>query len=272
MSVSNTSEQWWDERILITAKTYPIPHAKHHETVCTAGINENGEWRRLWPIPFRHLSGPQQFRKYEWIEARIRKQGSDRRKESHVVDPDHLRATGEVVGPERNWQRRRDLILRWQAASLEELSARYEEDLTSMGVFRPREFGGLKITWRDKPHWSRELQNKTEQGILWASVPSLRPLPFQLHLEYRCDSPRCPGHEQSIMDWEMGARYWTEFERNPDEQVAAEATQKAFSEFFTAGFDTWLHVGTLGPVWKSWVIIGLLRPKAAAQTSLFEYV
>jgi hypothetical protein len=74
------------------------------------------------------------------------------------------------------------------------------------------------------------------------------------------------------MDWEMGARYWTEFERNPDERIAAEATKKAFSDFFTAEFDTWLHVGTLGPVWNSWVIISVFRPKAAAQASLFEYV
>ena len=31
---------------------------------------------------------------------------------------------------------------------------------------------------------------EVEQGVLWASAPSLHPLPFQLHLEYRCCS-RC---------------------------------------------------------------------------------
>jgi hypothetical protein len=45
------------ERILILAKTYPSPSAKHTETSCVAGINEAGEPRRLYPVPFRLITG-----------------------------------------------------------------------------------------------------------------------------------------------------------------------------------------------------------------------
>ncbi|MDF1814754.1 MAG: hypothetical protein P1V20_21290, partial [Verrucomicrobiales bacterium] len=44
------------ERILITVKTYPTLSTKYAELVCTAGVNENGEWRRIYPIQFRQLA------------------------------------------------------------------------------------------------------------------------------------------------------------------------------------------------------------------------
>ena len=53
------------EQILILAKTYPSPSAKHIETSCVAGINRNGEMRRLYPVPFRLLQGRQQLKKWQ---------------------------------------------------------------------------------------------------------------------------------------------------------------------------------------------------------------
>lgn len=41
------------------------------ELVCTAGVNESGDWRRLYPIRFRMLYDEQQYRKFQWIEADI---------------------------------------------------------------------------------------------------------------------------------------------------------------------------------------------------------
>ena len=35
------------ERILITVKTYPVLSRKYAELVCTAGVTEAGEWRRV---------------------------------------------------------------------------------------------------------------------------------------------------------------------------------------------------------------------------------
>jgi hypothetical protein len=40
------------ERILVTVRTYPNLSTKYIETVCTGGINDKGEWRRLYPVPF----------------------------------------------------------------------------------------------------------------------------------------------------------------------------------------------------------------------------
>jgi hypothetical protein len=61
------------ERILITVKTYPTLSRKHGETVCTAGIREDGSWVRLYPVPFRRLDEQEQYRKFDWIELNMRK-------------------------------------------------------------------------------------------------------------------------------------------------------------------------------------------------------
>jgi len=43
------------KKVYIVVKTYPTISKKYSEIVCTAGILENGDWIRLYPIPFRKL-------------------------------------------------------------------------------------------------------------------------------------------------------------------------------------------------------------------------
>ena len=45
------------DRILVTVKTYPELSKTYGETVCTAGLREDGTWVRLYPVPFRRLEG-----------------------------------------------------------------------------------------------------------------------------------------------------------------------------------------------------------------------
>jgi len=64
--------------------TYPHPSEGHRELVCTAGITENREWVRLYPIDYRYRPHGQQFHKYQWIDVELgeRGAGNDRRIES----------------------------------------------------------------------------------------------------------------------------------------------------------------------------------------------
>jgi hypothetical protein len=43
----------FDTKILILCKTYPSPSGKYTETTCVAGMDENGNLMRLFPVPFR---------------------------------------------------------------------------------------------------------------------------------------------------------------------------------------------------------------------------
>lgn len=60
-------------RILILCKTCPSPSAKYSETSCVAGMDENGQLIRLYPVPFRLIENDKQFKKWQWISARLEK-------------------------------------------------------------------------------------------------------------------------------------------------------------------------------------------------------
>ena len=65
------------QRILILCKTYPSPSARYVETSCVAGMAEDGRLVRLFPVPFRLVEDDQQFKKWQWITARIRRAQDD---------------------------------------------------------------------------------------------------------------------------------------------------------------------------------------------------
>lgn len=43
------------KKILIVVKTYPTRSKKYQELVCTAGLDEKGNWYRIYPIPTKTL-------------------------------------------------------------------------------------------------------------------------------------------------------------------------------------------------------------------------
>ena len=95
------------ERILITVKTYPTLSRKYGETVCTAGVREDGSWVRIYPVPFRRLGEGEQYKKYDWIECDLRKSTSDPRPETyHPKDLKRIQTVGHV-GSRDNWRERR---------------------------------------------------------------------------------------------------------------------------------------------------------------------
>jgi len=49
------------KKVLITVKTYPTISGKYDELVCTAGFTKEGEWIRIYPIPFRKKSYGEQL-------------------------------------------------------------------------------------------------------------------------------------------------------------------------------------------------------------------
>ena len=76
------------ERILITVKTYPTLSRKYGETVCTAGVREDGTWVRLYPVSFRRLDELDQYSLFGWVEARLKRNQSDPRPETfRPIDP-----------------------------------------------------------------------------------------------------------------------------------------------------------------------------------------
>src|SRR5262245_42397218 len=101
------NDPWSTSEVLITVRTYPVPSRKSIEVSCTAGITREGEWVRLYPVPWRLLSSEKRFRKYQWISARVRNATSDPRVESRRIDEESIQILSQPLSSERQWALRR---------------------------------------------------------------------------------------------------------------------------------------------------------------------
>ena len=75
-------------KLLITVATYPLPSSSYDELVCTAGVTEEGNWIRIYPVPLKFINGLRRegvvkSYKYTWIELNLRKRTDDTRPESY---------------------------------------------------------------------------------------------------------------------------------------------------------------------------------------------
>ena len=117
------------ERVVVLVKAVPNPSKTHGETVCCAGVTLTREWRRLFPVRFRHLGGEQQFRRWQWVSYRAGPSRDAPRRESRRVHEESL-ATGEVM-PEGE---RAGFLDRLVGTGLAEATARGD----SLALVRPR--------------------------------------------------------------------------------------------------------------------------------------
>src|SRR6266496_3452236 len=132
------------KRALIVVRTYPVPVPLGIESSCTAAITENGEWLRLFPVPWRLLPSDQRFRKYQQVELRIRKASDDARHESYNLNPDDgIRVLSE---PLTSWQEKRRYVMPLLSPSLCELvRTRDAQQYPTLGVFKPASINRLRI-------------------------------------------------------------------------------------------------------------------------------
>jgi hypothetical protein len=133
------------ERILITVKTYPTLSRKHGETVCTAGVREDGSWVRIYPVPFRRLDEAEQYRKYDWLECDLVRSKKDPRPEScHPAEVKQLVAAGHLDTAD-NWRERRRLLLGKAKVHtrLQTLIDGAKANELSLAVFKPAKVTGF---------------------------------------------------------------------------------------------------------------------------------
>jgi hypothetical protein len=100
---------WQEREALIVVKTYPSPAWNGVEVSCTAAVDNDGNWMRIFPVPFRFLSTDKRFQKYQRIRAKFKK-SSDARPESHHIDIDSIQVLSEPLSTAENWYERRQAI------------------------------------------------------------------------------------------------------------------------------------------------------------------
>jgi hypothetical protein len=252
--------------VLITVKTYPHPDPSDLERVCTAGILEDGEMIRLYPVPFRYLPKWQSYKKYQWINVAVeRHQGRDRRKESYRPDVDTIQIVGPPLSTKDGWKARRDVVLRHPVRTMEQLNDIQDVENISLGIVRPRSIADLIIVpdegeW--KPEWRADLaQLRLDVGP--KRLP-LEKIPFKFRYKFTCDDYRCKGHTMSLGDWEAGVLFLRERQRLGNDEAAAKSVRSKFlEELCAADRDVHFFVGTVAQ-FGTWIVLGVFNPPSVA--------
>jgi len=270
------------ERVLITVKTYPTLSKKYGETVCTAGIREDGSWVRIYPVPFRRLDEEQQYRKFDWIECDLMNSRSDPRPETRIpVDVRQLVPVGHI-GTDHNWQERRRLLLHTTTVftRLETLIAAAKTNMLSLAVFKPTRITDFIIE-PDERNWDpakvEAMRQRAQQGDLfdeesWRKTFQIIPkIPYSF--SYRFEDEVGQSSEMQILDWEIGALYSNCLRKALyDESIALQKVREKYMDAFLQT-DIHLFLGTtlqfhfVAP--NPWVIIGVLPIPYEQQISLF---
>lgn len=270
-------------KILITVTTYPLPSRSYDELVCTAGILENGQWIRIYPVPLKFLKGLRkdgkiETFKYNWIELDLKKRTDDFRPESYSP-LDYSFSNVNVLGKvdtKNNWQQRKALcqtnVYTNKAKLL--LDSKGPTNI-SLATFKPSKIVSFEIE-EDEREWKNVWKEIRKQGDLFESDKSpeilIPKLPYKFSYKFLDDE----GISSTLMieDWEIGALYWNCLRAEGNETVALEKIREKYEEEFLKEKDLYLFLGTT----KEWhmrrannpfVIIGIFYPKQERQISLF---
>lgn len=270
------------ERFLVTVKTYPTLSRKYGETVCTAGVREDGSWVRLYPVPFRRLGETEQYRKFDWLECDLIRNPSDPRPETfRPADVTQLFPVGHI-DTSNNWQERRRLILQTATVytRLQPLLDGAKANILSLAVFKPTRI--LDFIWEtEDSEWDQskvdEMRNRSKQGVLfeedsWRQTFKLiSKLPYSF--SFRFEDADGKTSEMQILDWETGQLYWNCLKQSDNNVDKALEKVKDKYLFDFPRKDLHFFLGTTqqfhGWATNPWVIIGIFPIPHEHQIGLF---
>jgi hypothetical protein len=244
MSVTPT-----DCRVTILVKALPQPSRKYGETVCCAVVTPDGQWRRLYPIRYRHLAGETAFSRWEIVRFRYRRPKQDRRAESCNVEEDSIEIVGEMPRKERS-KLLDPLIL----SSVGEASRRGQ----SLALVRPRDARFLYK--RKTPQALVEEREAYAQAARQASfldkeLETLEPTPYEFKFRFRDGEAE---HTYTSGDWEAHAMYYHGRMRGQSEAEVLEWMDHVFNAEYPAKGMAFV-VGNQAKRPHVWQLLGVLR-------------
>jgi hypothetical protein len=251
---------WKKKKVLVTVKAYPEKSTKYGETVCVAGITEDNEFIRLYPVLFDYFRGPRNIPKYTWIEVECEKNDKEKlqRKESYKIRDGSIKIIdNSYVKSSKKWELRHKVVSPLISDSIETLKEKFKEDKTSLGLIKVHE---LMRFYSKEPLEEIELEeSKFIQSTLFGEKKSiLQKIPHVFRYEFKC-CPSCNGHDMSVEDWEVfeSFRSWLKY-YNGDYNVMWAKMKEKYYDFMNQR-DLYFYMGT-DSQYGSWMIIGLYYP------------
>ncbi|WP_379551724.1 hypothetical protein [Qipengyuania sp. DGS5-3] len=270
-----------DEQILILCKTYPSPSEKYVETSCVAGIRTDGSLIRLFPVPFRLVKADKQFKKWQFVSAKVEKARKDHRPESYQIKIDTLECEENPLPTKNHWLARRNALKNTSVAqSFSEVETARLETGQSLALLKPARLVGLDIEPVKPAEWTDEevakLVAEQRQGALFeddqVDIRTLRKLPHAFYYRYECELPdkSCESFRHKVVDWEIGALYWR-CAKDYGDAWEPKFRQKMWDYMITR--DVFFVMGNIHRFPAQWLIVSILYPPtevSSSQADLFS--
>lgn len=250
------------KKVLLAVKAYPELSSKHGETVCTAGITEDGKWMRMYPVPMELFRRPHSISKYTWIEVECKKATGEKfnRKESHKIRPGSVRVIDDSLTKRPvDWKKRNKIILPLLNESVEQLEEAFENDRTSLGLIKPETVIDFYETGEMRDY-EKDINLAIQMTIFGEKRPRLEKLPHMFRYRFRCPTDKCREHDMTCEDWELFQSFRSWRFKYPDHETLWEKIYQRYYIDFTQKYDLYFYMGTHS-LYKTWMIIGLYYPK-----------
>lgn len=235
----------------------PRPSKRYSETVCCAGITAYGEFRRLYPVRFRHLSGHASFKRWDWVSFKYREPTSDSRHESCHVAEESISIDGKLKQGDR-------------ASFLEQHLSGSGEELTnlgrSLGLVRPR---NTRFFYQRKSEDQLEKERQAfsqaaRQGsLLESELAEFEPTPYKFNFTFTDDAGL---HTYTNADWEAHAMFFKERHRSSETEALRWMSERFNEEYPAKGM--LFALGNVARRPQTWQLLGVLRVDQPVQRSL----
>jgi hypothetical protein len=221
-------------------------------------VTADREWKRLYPVRFRHLSGSSSFKRWDWVTYKYRRPNNDARAESCHVFEDSIAVTGALAARERA-----TLLGPMTLASVEEAAARGH----SLALIRPR---NTRFVARQKSEAAVEKQREAyrraaaQTSILDKQLAELEPSPYEFRFKFEDDRSK---HDYENGDWETHAMFWTWRQQHGEAETIRQMTGIFNEEYPRRGMA--FAVGNQAKRPQTWQLLGVIRLDEMKQGELF---
>lgn len=244
-------------RVVILVKALPQPSKTYGETVCCAGVTEEGAWKRLFPVRFRHLAGDSSFSRWDWVSFEYREPTRDRRCESCHVHEESIR-TGGTLRPVDRAPFLDPLVL----GSAKEAGDRGH----SLALIRPR---NTRFYYRPKSKADLDEEREayrraaSQTSLFDKKLAELDPSPFEFRFKFEDASG---AHDYANGDWEAHAMFWRESHRK-SEAEALRWMSHQFNELYPQRGMAFA-IGNQAKRPQVWQLLGVIRLDEVYQAEL----
>jgi hypothetical protein len=246
-------------QVTIIVKALPRPSAGYSETVCSAGITSQGEWKRLYPIRYRHTG--EDFNRWDIVDYDYVANVHDKRVESCKV----LQGSLKVMGSKRAADRQ---------ALVEPLITNTVEDAAALGrsltAVRP---ASMRFIYRLKrpeiilAEKAAYVKAAKQVDMLDREVEAFDPTPYALSFSFHDQTG--VKHTHQCGDWETHAMFYKWRNTYGEEDALRRMKDKFEREYMEKG--TVFVLGTLAKRPRQWTLLGVVRLNEGSYQTGFSF-